>query len=520
MSEAAAIQAPANPNELRQVVREMFGISVPGRRVCANHDSPMDYLTASFFAQQDLLVWANRGGGKTMLAAVATLLDAIFHAPARIRVLGGSFDQSDRLADYIRDMLERRSELLDGRATRTRVRLVGGSEIRMLAQSQRAVRGQHVQKIRCDEVDLFDADVWRAVQFATRSAGATRGSIEVLSTLHRSGGLMEKLVKEATSHKPPATREAEASPSGKRLVSGGSCGYHLIRWCLWEVIERCPPERRCDDCLLADDCRPSNSPGQDGVAREGTGFFRIDDAIAIKARSSRAAWEAEMLCKGVRRDWLVFPEFSVGRHMAPAGGELGRTVCGELGRTVEYCPDWPLYRAIDFGYRSPLVCLWIQVTPGGRVHVIDEYVRERLALTQHAGEILQRDRGRGAGVTMTYVDPAGTQKESTSGAACTEMLAAAGIPCTWRGSTIAEGLELIRAALAPAAGEPSLAIHPRCVKLIEAFNAYHYPPPGSADGAADTGNPVKDGPDHLIDALRYFFVNRARPKMGTDRKRY
>jgi AmmeMemoRadiSam system protein B len=28
------------------------------------------------------------------------------------------------------------------------------------------------------------------------------------------------------------------------------------------------------------------------------------------------------------------------------------------------------------------------------------------------------------------------------------------------------------------------------------------------------------GPDHLIDALRYFFVNRARPKMTTDRVRY
>jgi hypothetical protein len=589
--------APRTRQEIAEFVKEQLGLSIPDRRVCPHHDSPMDYLEASFLRQEDLLVWANRGGGKTLLAAAATLLDGLFHAPSRICVLGGSFDQSDRLAEYIREMLERRPEWLEapsraasrgeqgaagpapksrraraatGRSgksapapatprrpvparrrpapmTRQWVRLASGSEIRMLAQSQRAVRGQHVQKIRCDEVDLFDPDVWRAVQFATRSSENARGSIEVLSTLHRSGGLMAKLVEQAasnqpqatnhqppgTSQNPPGTKEQSVtepdagSPGGRWQVpggspSGGSVGYRLIRWCLWEVIERCPPERRCRQCLLADDCR--------GVAREGVGFFRIDDAIAIKARSSRSAWEAEMLCKGARRDWLVFPEFCPGRHVGPE----------------EHHRDWPLYRAIDFGYRSPLVCLWIQVSPAGRLHVIDEYVRHRLPLTQHAVEILRRDREQGREVAMTYVDPAGRQKESTSGSACTEMLAAAGIPCTWRGSTIDEGLELVRAALDPAGTQveqaeatetpessiadrpPSIAdlvIHPRCVKLIEAFQTYHYPPPGAGRESAssmgtDAGHPVKDGPDHLIDALRYFIVNRARPRMGLDRRKY
>lgn len=468
---------PANAAEIQAFMASAFGLHIPDRRVCVGHQSPMDYLTASFFEQRDLLVWANRGGGKTMLAAAATLLDAIFHSPSRIRVLGGSFDQSDRLADYIRDMLEHRSSLLDGTPTRQRVKLVGGSEIRMLAQSQRAVRGQHVQKIRCDEVDLFDSEVWRAVQFATRSSGKSRGSIEVLSTLHRSGGLMEKLVNDSL-------RPQDGAASG---------GYGLVRWCLWEVIERCPPERTCRDCPLEEDCR--------GVAKEGCGFFRIDDAIAIKARSSRAAWEAEMLCLGAQRDWLVFSEFGSARH-----------VCA-----VEYCADWPLYRAIDFGYRSPMVCLWIQVTPGGRVHVLDEYVKQRQAIPQHAQEILRRDP---APVQATYVDPAGRQKESTSGAACTEMLAAAGIACTWRGSSIAEGLELIRSALAPACGAPTLAIHPRCTGLIDAFNNYHYPPPGSSQAATESDTPVKDGPDHYLDALRYFFVNRMRPAANVKRKGY
>jgi hypothetical protein len=481
-----AKRAPATPTALGRLVRRFFKLNVPDRAVCPGHSAPLDYLIASFFSQDDLLVWACRGGGKTYLAAVATLLDAIFHAPLEVLVLGGSFDQSDRLADYIRDILVERSELVAGRMTRQRVRLKTGSEIRMLPQSQQAVRGQHVQKIRCDEVDLFDDDVWRAVQFSTRSKDATRGSIEVLSTLHRPGGLMQQLVNSARV----------LTPGLPRTRPGRRAGYNLIKWCLWEVIERCDESRRCDECLLQDDCR--------GSARQGTGFFHIDDAIAIKARSSRAAWEAEMLCLGTHRENLVFREFATCRHV----------------RQVEYCGDWPLYRAIDFGYRSPLVCLWIQVTPAGCVHVVDEYVQTFLPVATHAREMLRRDPrcgSRPARVEMTYVDPAGRQRESTSGRACTEILAAAGIPCAWRASSVGDGLELIRAALAPAAGEPTLFVNSRCVRLIEALCNYHYPPPGAA---GDPDAPVKDGPDHLIDALRYFFVNRARPRRRMQRGRY
>jgi len=472
VTDLAHAKAPRTRDELASFVRKYFGMVVPQRALCPGHDSPLDYLAASFFGQHDLLVWANRGGGKTCMAAAATILDALFHSPSRIRVLGGSFDQSDRLAEYVRKILAEHGELISGKSTRQKVRLVTGSDIEMLAQSERAVRGQHVQKIRCDEVDLFDADVWRAVQFATRSAGSSRGSIEVLSTLHRPGGLMQKLVE-----------------SAGRPGDGRPHGYKLIRWCLWDVIERCGPNRECACCPLQEDCRQ--------IARQGSGFFSIDDAISIKARSSRASWQGEMLCLGVARDQAVFGEFHRGKHV----------------RKLKWQRDWPTYRAIDFGYRNPLVCLWIQLSPAGSVNVIGEYIQSLRPITQHAAEILKRDRGP---VSMTYVDPAGRQHEATSGAACTELLAAAGIPCSSRRSTIAEGLELIRAALCPASGEPYLAIDPSCTGLVEAMEAYHYGQPGRSPD----DKPIKDGPDHAVDALRYFFVNRMRPKVSVGRANY
>jgi hypothetical protein len=46
-----------------------------------------------------------------------------------------------------------------------------------------------------------------------------------------------------------------------------------------------------------------------------------------------------------------------------------------------------------------------------------------------------------------------------------------------------------------------LFVHPRCVRLIKALRSYRY-----AAGGSEL--PVKDGEhDHLIDALRYHYMN-------------
>ena len=473
---------PENETHLKWFISQM-GLTVPDRPVCPAHGSPWEYLVEAIYRPRDQLVWANRGGGKSMMASLLTCLEAVFEPGGDTILLGGSLDQSERVGDYVRGLLEPLNVTDHKGSTRRRIQLTNRSSILVLPQSETAVRGAHVKRIRCDEVELFTPGVWRAVQFCTTGGDRGPGTMDVLSTAHVSGGLMERLIDSAQG----GGQAADPSP-------GRPTGFRLTKWCLWEVIEPCPPERRCRDCPLAEDCR--------GRARHGSGFFRIDDAIAIKARSSRAAWEAEMLCRGARREYLVLGEFNPDVHVG----------------SVKFCPDWPTYRAIDFGYAEPLVCLWVQISPAGGVHVIDEYVRARRPLARHAAEILRRDPP-GAKIAATYVDPAGRARESTSGAACTELLAAAGITCSWQASTIAEGLELVRAALAPAEGEPTLKIDRRCTSLIRAFQTYHYPAPAPRSNRL-IDSPVKDGPDHCIDALRYFFINRMRPKGQVRRRTY
>jgi hypothetical protein len=494
---------PENPDSptLHAFVKDTFALDVPTQRLCPGHDAPWDYVWDSFAHDRDCVVWACRGGGKSFAAALATTLKAVFTPACEQVVLGGSQDQSDRVAEHIRHLLAHQDGLLADGSRQRRIRLFNDSVIHVLAQSETSVRGIHADRIRCDEVELFDHQVWRAVWFATTGRRTRRGALDVLSTAHVPGGIMERLIAdcraaetqrpELESQRPElGTRNSElgrnsegfaGSGSGSPAAQLGSPGRRLYRWCLWEVIERCGPERICDDCPLLGDCR--------GRARRANGFFRIDDAIAIQARASRSSWETEMLCLGPKRDFLVFAEFDPARHV----------------RAVEYCRDWPLYCGIDFGYADPFVCLWIQVSPDGMVHVLDEYVQTRLGVARHAVAVNDRSPGP---IKMAYVDPAGHSKESTSGKGCTDFLRAAGIDCNWKPSAIVDGLEFIRAALDPAEGKPRLVISPRCKELIQAFRAYHFPVPGVSP-QADV--PIKDGPDHLIDALRYFFIHRMPP---------
>ncbi len=84
-------RAPVTRGDIKNYVKVYLGIDIPDKRICKGHNSPMDYLEYSFLADfaakkavnGDGIVWANRGGGKTELAAIATLLDCIFKPSAR-----------------------------------------------------------------------------------------------------------------------------------------------------------------------------------------------------------------------------------------------------------------------------------------------------------------------------------------------------------------------------------------------------------------------------------------------------
>lgn len=499
---------PCTRADLRHYVKMFLEIDVPDRSICPDHQSPMDYLWHSFSEGRrgrrshlvsrisqdnagssasasserdasderrdtisaDAIVWANRAGGKTELAAVATLLDAVFKPGCQIRILGGSGEQSSRMYDYLATFLRQGFEdLVAGPIRKGRCRMLNGASVEVLTQSATSVRGQHVQKLRCDELELFDEDVFAAAKFTTLSTDEVVAGMELISTMHKPYGLMQK-----------------------EVTAAGQTGVPVFKWCLWETIEKCTG-RNCSQCPLWDDCR--------GRAKNACGYLRIDDCITQRRRSSRAGWESEVLCIRPSLENIVFSEFDPAIHV----------------RSVDYDPDLPLYRSLDFGFVNPFVCLWIQVDSEGVVRVIDEYVRRRATIEVHASEIKARTACPEEQVAATFCDPAGAGRTDITGTSTVRELRGLGIPTRYRRSGILEGIELIRRAVRSGDGTSSLIVSPNCPRLIEALQCYHYPD----DARTATGElPFKDGVyDHPIDALRYFFIN-TKQNLATTTRRY
>jgi hypothetical protein len=196
-----------------------------------------------------------------------------------------------------------------------------------------------------------------------------------------------------------------------------------------------------------------------------------------------------MLCLRPSTDDAVFGDFDRAVHVRP----------------VDYDPELPLYRGIDFGFVNPFVCLWIQVDDERVVRVIDEYVRTRSPIDVNIAEVKARTPCRQERVAATFCDPAGAASNDISGTSPARELRGHGMEVRFRKSGILEGVELVRRALKDGQGNSRFLVSPKCVRLIEALECYHYP----AGSAREM--PLKDGVyDHPIDALRYFFVNYGR----------
>lgn len=460
---------PTDEPSLRAWVERWIGIPMPGEALLEGHAAPFEYLCHAFFEDRtprDSVVWACRGGGKTYLAAVATVLDMVFKPGIEIRVLGGSLEQSKRMHAHLRSIFEREpfDDLIDGRITERRITLVNGSRVELLAQSQTSVRGTRVQKLRCDEVELFDPDVWEAAQLTTRSkqCGDTLvpGSIECLSTMHVPYGLMHDLV-------------STCAKDGVR---------RLFRWGVVDVLGVCSDRHECLACPLRAECA-GRAKGRDGRGDPG-GHIPIDDAIALKRRVSLETWNSEMLCLRPKRSDCVLPEFDAATHV--------------VDRPPDASGSWPVIGGMDFGIRSPTVVLWARLAPSGSVCVFREHVQANMTLPEHIAVI----RAGKPAMTWIGVDPAGRARNAQTGVSDVQAMRSAGLDVRAARSMIHEGIELIRARLRPAVGPPTLTITRDCPELIRCLEQYHYP-----SDNPESPTPEKDGSDHAVDALRYMILN-------------
>jgi hypothetical protein len=305
-----------------------------------------------------------------------------------------------------------------------------------------------------------------------------------------------------------------------------------------DTLGACGAERECSQCPLQPECQGRAKQRPPGAV---VGHIRIDDAIRLKARAADAAWKSEMLCLRPRRSDSVFPEFDPAVHVgewhsgvvAPwqSEGSRATSFTSPLGHsaTSPLLPAGASRRFIagmDFGFRAPTVILLAWVDAAGIVRIEAENVESERTLEHHIGVILEgrygclREPGEARAPSDALlgtrysalcpawigVDPAGFQRNEQTGISAITALKRAGLVVKARRLALQEGLAVISARLKSSDGSPRLFIHARCAQLIEALQRYHYP-----EDSPHSMEPVKDGADHLVDALRYMLVNLDRP---------
>jgi hypothetical protein len=276
----------------------------------------------------------------------------------------------------------------------------------------------------------------------------------------------------------------DRSADSQSLIHGLGDGnpMKVFRWNALDVVARCPEHLACAGCVLWDDCG--------GRAKSATGFVPVQDLIDQWHRTSKATWAAEMMCRRPSLADAVYPQFDPQLHVRRFSDSVESHLC--IG-------------GMDFGMRSPHVMLWAAVIGEGlnaRVHILDEYVATDRTLDQHLRAIKQQSAERNypdaEGLRWVGVDPAGGQRNGHTGLTDIAVLKQAGYRVRAARSPIREGIEIIRRRL----DRGTLLIDPRCQQLIRDLTAYRFDP-----NRPDRDTPLKDGPDHTCDALRYLLVN-------------
>ena len=201
-----------------------------------------------------------------------------------------------------------------------------------------------------------------------------------------------------------------------------------------------------------------------------------------------------------------FETFDADRHVHPS---------------AEFDPALPVHLAVDCGVHTAAV--WFQVRGEGdaaRVTIFADYYSDRIPAHQNAQAILNisNERCRGQ-VDVGRMDPAGNSDNGT-GLVISGEYARAGLrlkPWPKFPGCVASGLALVESFVA--VDPPTLTIHPRCHRTIDAFANYRRKKRGNQwiDEPEDPQHPHED----LMDAIRSGLLDKFpmgrnhRPKLPT-----
>jgi hypothetical protein len=489
---------PTTKDHLWAWVYAYTGVKLARNGVCKGHDAPMDAMACMHLQRPpEMLTLASRGSGKSFASAIDSHMNSRFYPNHQTLILGGAKSQALQVLNGFKEAIfsgagpggNDRAAISQLNVEKVEYR--NGSEVKILACSETSVRGPHVPSLKLDEVDEIDPELREAAYgMVMEKSKGVPPTISMTSTWHNVGGPMGALLERALA--------MNADKPGS---------YPLFRFCLFDVLERCPESisgknlEYCPACPLMRYCHEDmDESGGVPKAKRSDGHYTIQSAIQKMALSTRV-FEADYLCRGPRPDGIWFSEFSK----------------ANISEAAEYDPNLPVIFALDTGLRTAGVWYQIHRQWAGNdfdivVKVFADYFAEHLTPEQHLdgfpggdgrapveGIKAKANRLCNGRFTTKRTDPAGRNRNAIGSATLGEW-SKAGMDFTdWPLNSVLDGLSLIENLVKSADGTIRLLVHPRCVNMIRSFHTYRR---RKVNGIY-IDQPVDPQPDeHNMDALR------------------
>jgi hypothetical protein len=489
---------PTNDQELHLCIEALFGYSIPRVAVCPTHSPPYQFISDIFFERYlNVIVLANRTGGKTLNVALLNVLESIYKPGCGIASLAGSKLQANKQYKYAQDALMGNKILWDRfveSSLQSITRLKNGSFFFILATSPTSVRHEHLPKLRIDEVDeIEDRKIFNAalsIPLSDQQRGI-KSNVLMTSTRHKPFGLMKELVD-------------SASTKGKRLVE----------YCYKEVAKRCPdylsgdipttyyisskdrkilkPKQfldipdtdrsgysrhqmfnKCIKCPIAPTCK--------GDLKRSDGYYSIDDLINKYEELPDSDWGSEWECKHPSMGDLVYSGFDPNVHV----------------KTIEYDRNLRTYCGIDFGWAN-FYAVWFQIGINGEMLIFDEY-SDPHTITAHRADIM---KSKPYYNVRYWGDPAGyTTKDEVSGLTPIEEFRRCGIIINHRRVAPEHRQRFLRNKMVVRDGRTGFYVDKeKCPIFYNSIMSYHFR--RDKEGRV-TDDPVRDDSAHACDAIEY-----------------
>lgn len=444
--------------DLKILLLSGLGIVVSDRVNCAiaGHTSPFSFLSDVVFRKvSDALVWANRSGGKSYLAGLITWLRSARYPKSGTKILGGSFEQSEKSYYAINDLWERcemMTYFLKSTPLKTKTEYKNGSNIEILTASQNSVRGPHQQNLIDDEAEEMDFDIFEASLSQPQAGFGIPSSTIILSTMHKRYGNMNYLME---NHQ--------------------KMGLKLYKWCAWEVVESCR-DYNCSTCPIRSIC-----PGKQ--LKQAEGHYLIEDLFKKMQQLSMRAFATEWLCQSLSREGLVYSVFDEDRNTTEQGFDSSR----------------PVGLGIDWGGTNPFAVTVWQEFDGVDVQIDEIYIAE----TRNSLVLAEaKTRKWWNNIKAAFADPSRPDLIRE----WYEELRSIGASIIGVESEILEGIDLVESKISPLVGKPTLMINRlNCKMTLFEYNSYHYQD-------KKPGKQQKEEPDkvydHAMDSTRYFIVGK------------